>query len=81
VHRPKKPLLVTRTAPRRYCEKLAKAVLRAPSVQAFATKSCRPSVRAAVCRSEMRVGENAKRGSLGYQLVKQLQSFRRQLGY
>jgi hypothetical protein len=29
----------------------------------------------------MRVGENAKRGSLGYQLVKQLQSFRRQLGY
>jgi hypothetical protein len=44
-------LLVTRTAPTCCCERVAKAVSRSLSVLAYTTTSCRPSVRAAACRS------------------------------
>jgi hypothetical protein len=48
-----KGTVADRTAPTCCCEKVAKAVSRSLSVLAFTTMSCRPSARAAACRSVM----------------------------
>jgi hypothetical protein len=45
--------LLTRTAPTRCCQKLAKALSRSLSVLAITTASCRPSVGAAACKFGM----------------------------
>ena len=55
--------MLTRTAPTRCCEKVAKAGSRSLSVLAFTTTSCRPSVRAAACRSAMMDWVAGKAGS------------------